>query len=173
MPWERDGKVKLYPLQSTFPQHQLRHAGKLAVFGCCCCCCLHHPKLKLKITHIIPQDQRKWGANQQKYLNVQKKFVVCTAHPLFNDFGQYTEIENKICSQTIFDLQNSMVAFPKSQDEAVTSSFWPHLRKFKIPPDGIMLEQNPLKVHIEIHQGLHFCCKLKNFLFKILGTCPS
>ena len=88
-------------------------------------------------------------------------------------FGFQSINEYKICSQTIFDPQNSMVAFPKSQDEAVTSSFWPHLRKFKIPPDGIMLEQIPSKVHIEIHQGLHFCCKLKNFLSKILGTCPS
>ena len=28
------------------------------------------------------------------------------------------------------------------------SSFWPHLRGSKEPPEGNMLEQNPLKLHI-------------------------
>ena len=55
----------------------------------------------------------------------------------------------------------------------MTSSFWPHLREFKIPPEGNILEQNPFKLHINMHQGWHFCCKHKNFLCKMLGTWQS
>ena len=36
-----------------------------------------------------------------------------------------------------------------------------------------MVEQNPFKFHINMHKGLHFCCKHKNFLCKMLGSWQS
>ena len=59
----------------------------------------------------------------------------------------------KLSYQTIFDPQNPMVTLLKSQDEAVPSSFWPHLRGSKEPPEGNMVEQNPFKFHINMHKG--------------------
>ena len=55
----------------------------------------------------------------------------------------------------------------------MTSSFWPHLREFKIPPAGNMLQQNPFKLHINMHSGWQFCCKHKNILCQMLGTWQS
>ena len=66
-----------------------------------------------------------------------------------------------------------MVALLKSSASPLTASFWPHLRGSKVPPEGNMLEQNPFKLHINMYQGWHFCCKLKNFLCQILGTWQS
>ena len=66
-----------------------------------------------------------------------------------------------------------MLTFSKSSASPLTSSFWPHLREFKAPQEGNMLEKNPFKLHINMHQGWHFCCKLKNFLCKMLGTWQS
>ena len=63
-----------------------------------------------------------------------------------------------------------MVALLKSSASPLTASFWPHLRGSKVPPEGNMLEQNPFKLHINMYQGWHFCCKLKNFLCQMLGT---
>ena len=87
------------------------------------------------------------------FVFLQNVSFLCTTQSLFNDFGQDTDNENKICSYTIFDPQNSMVILPKSQDEAVTSSFWPHLICFIIPPDGNVKGQNPFNLHINMHQG--------------------
>ena len=53
------------------------------------------------------------------------------------------------------------------------SSFWPHLRGSKEPPEGNMVEQNPFKLHINMHFGWQFCCKHKNFLCKMLGSWQS
>ena len=90
MPWERDGKVKLYPLQSTFPQHQLRHAGKLAVFGCCCCC-LHHPQLKLKNTHTHnPTRLEKMGGESAEISKCTKKFVATCINSNVLRLNSYT-----------------------------------------------------------------------------------
>ena len=66
-----------------------------------------------------------------------------------------------------------MVALLKSSASPFTSSFWPHSRGSKAPPEGNMIEQNPFKLHINMHQGWHFCCKHKNFLCKMLGTWQS
>ena len=52
----------------------------------------------------------------------------------------------------------------------MTSSIWPHLREFKAPPEGDMVEQNPFKLHINMHWGWHFCCKHKNLLCEMLGS---
>ena len=66
-----------------------------------------------------------------------------------------------------------MVALLKSSASPLTSSFWPHLRGSKVPPEGNMLEQNPFKLHISMHQGWHFCWKLKNLLCEMLGIWQS
>ena len=66
-----------------------------------------------------------------------------------------------------------MVALLKSSASPLTASFWPHLRGSKVPPEGNMLEQNPFKLHINMHQGWHFCCKHKNLLCQMLGTWQS
>ena len=52
----------------------------------------------------------------------------------------------------------------------MTSSFWPHLRGSKEPPEGNMLEQNPFKFHTNMNQRWHFCCKHKNLLCEMLGS---
>ena len=36
-----------------------------------------------------------------------------------------------------------------------------------------MVEQNPFKLHINMHFGWHICCKHKNFLYKMLGSWQS
>ena len=66
-----------------------------------------------------------------------------------------------------------MATFSKSSEAVRTTSFWPNLRELKAPPEGNMLEKNSFKLHINMHQGWHFCCKHKNLLCQMLGTWQS